>query len=49
MKSMLSFVFIKGPVEHSEKAFKVEVFRQGPVYNLSFISCSAQHIAFHFQ
>lgn len=30
-----SFVFteVEGPVEHSEKVFNMEIFRQEPVYN----------------
>lgn len=46
-----SFVFteVEGPVKHSEKDFNMEVFRQDPVYNLSFIYFSVQHVAFSFQ
>lgn len=46
-----SFVFIEveSPVEHSKKLFHMEAFRQVSAYSLSFISYSAQQIAFGFQ
>lgn len=46
-----SFVFIEvdSPVEHSEKVFHMEAFRQVSACSLSSISCSVQHIAFGFQ